>query len=118
MAPGQTVELRLSASELDGIKNLLTAAGYPSGSPEEVKIRIGTVIFSDDTMWRVGSSFTRDPGGQPGHWIADENDQLTARKVTRGVNVAGLRLRPNYGSKYSILPAEFSSSREVFQPLS
>lgn len=117
MAPGQTVDLRLSPSELDGIKGLLTFIGYPSASPEEVKIRIGTVIFSDDTMWRLGSSFWREPGGDPGDWIPFEEDELTARKVTRGETFAGLRPRQKYGAKYSILSVGFSSSRFDFQPL-
>ena len=36
IAPGQTVDLRLSTSELDSIKGLLNFSGYPSGIAEEL----------------------------------------------------------------------------------
>lgn len=55
IAPKQTVSLRLSADQVNDIKSLLIATGYPSEGPSDVRIRIGTVIFSGGTMWRVGT---------------------------------------------------------------
>lgn len=118
MAPGQMLDLRLSARDLDRIKSLLTLTGYPSGGPEDVKIRIGTVIFSDGMMWRVGTRFRRASDVERGDWIALEEDELTGRRVTRSEAFSALRRRQDYGSKYSILPAGFSPRRELFQPLS
>lgn len=107
--PKQTSDLRLSASQVDDIKSLLTATGYPSEGPDDVRIRIGTVVFSDGTMWRIGTRLRRKSEGEPGKWVAEE-DPLTARRETP-------LQRQRNGRSFAFLPAGFSHSK-VFEPFS
>jgi hypothetical protein len=70
LAPRQRIDLQVSASDFDLIARLLAFNGY-KGSIEEVAIRIGHIIFADDTMWYAGSYMQRDPSA-PGTWTTFE----------------------------------------------
>lgn len=63
---GKSVDVQVSANDFDRISRLLALTGY-KGSIEEVAIRIGRIIFADDTMWYAGSSLQRD-SSSPGTW--------------------------------------------------
>ena len=70
LAPGQSIDVHLSATEFNLISRLLTSNGY-KGSIEEVAIRIGSTIFADDTMWNAGIYMQRNQN-DPGSWIPVE----------------------------------------------
>lgn len=107
ITPNQTRDLRLSAGQVYDIKSLLIATGYPSETPDDVDIRIGTVIFSDGTMWRSGTRFRM--GSAPGEWVA-EDDQLTTRSKTPVPRQAN-------GPSFAFLQAGFSPTK-TFDPFS
>ena len=70
IAPGQTADIQLPATELEAIRMALAGTGYPS-SIEKVNLRISSVIFEDDTMWGGGSHFKRDHN-DPRTWVDPE----------------------------------------------
>jgi hypothetical protein len=70
IAPGETVDLRLSADEFDGIQRFLAGTGYPS-SIEKLDLAIDSVIFEDDAMWSNGARLLRDPKDSS-KWINTE----------------------------------------------
>ena len=70
IAPGETVDLRLSADEFDGIQRFLAGTGYPP-SIEKLDLAIDSVIFEDDAMWSNGTRLLRDPKDSS-KWINTE----------------------------------------------
>jgi hypothetical protein len=66
ISPGETVEIRLSVQQFVALRDFLTAIKY-SSSIEKVDLRIGHVIFADDTMW-YGEEFRRD-SNDPTSWV-------------------------------------------------
>lgn len=71
LMPGESAEISRSVGELEGIRILLAANGYPT-SPESLLIRIGKVVFDDNTMWRRGSLLRRDKKS-PGVWTQNRH---------------------------------------------
>jgi len=69
ISPDETVEIRLPAQQFVGLRELLKATNYPS-SIDKLDLRIGHVIFADDTMW-YGKAFRRDPN-DPTTWIPSQ----------------------------------------------
>lgn len=62
---------------------LLDYAGHPR-SIQEIKVRIGRVIFTDGTMWSGGSIFRRDPN-DPKKWVnqlSQINQSRLLKKMT------------------------------------
>lgn len=66
IAPGETVEIRLSEQQYVDLTQLLIMTNY-SLSVEKVDLRIDSVIFEDDTMWTRGAITRRDPS-DPSTW--------------------------------------------------
>lgn len=56
--PGQSVDLHVSADDFDRISRLVASNGN-KGSIDVVALRIGRIIFADDTMWYAGSYLQR-----------------------------------------------------------
>jgi len=69
IAPNQEVDAQLNAIGYDRVKELLTTVGYRD--IHNVKIKIGRVIFADNTSW-YGDDFRRDPT-DPRGWINSES---------------------------------------------
>lgn len=76
IAPGQTVEFRLSDETFNALASGLPQIGYYRGS-QRVELRIDRVIFEDETMWQAGEIFRRDPSNS-GLWF-----NTTLAKLTR-----------------------------------
>jgi hypothetical protein len=68
LAPDQETNIQLSPSDSSRITRLLALNGY-KGRIENVAIRVGSIIFADDTMWHAGSLLRRDQS-VPSNWIA------------------------------------------------
>jgi hypothetical protein len=66
IAPGETVEIGLSAQRLVGFTSFLKDS-HVSQSIEKIDVRFGSVIVEDDTMWSRGAYFHRDPSN-PARW--------------------------------------------------
>jgi hypothetical protein len=66
IAPGETVEIRLSPEQFVEIRGLLNATSYPP-SIETVDLSMSHVIFADDTMWYAGATCLRD-SQEPSTW--------------------------------------------------
>jgi hypothetical protein len=77
IAPGETAEIKLASDEVEGIRILLAGNGYPA-SPERLDLRIGMVVFDDNTMWERGSRLRRDENS-PRHWAAIEQPASSNR---------------------------------------
>ncbi len=75
IAPGETVEIRLTTDRFVDLRKLLTASGFPESIPS-VSMRINRVIFVDDLMWSRGATLRRDPNN-PKTWI--NSDMKAAR---------------------------------------
>ncbi len=67
MMPGSIVEITFSDSDFSDLRQRLKEMGYPS-VVENVSLRIGHVIFEDDTMWSTGFVPHRSPN-TPGLWV-------------------------------------------------
>lgn len=66
IAPGDTVEIGLSAQRLVGLTKFLKDSNV-SESIDKINVRFGSIIAEDDTMWSRGTHFHRDPGN-PARW--------------------------------------------------
>jgi hypothetical protein len=65
LAPGESVEVHLSDRQFSDFQKFLGDLRVPA-SIDKVELKIGRVIFEDDTMWS-GGIFRRDPGN-PSNW--------------------------------------------------
>jgi hypothetical protein len=65
--PGEEVEVVLSDVKYSRLKTALQMENYPL-SVKKIQTRIETVLFDDDTMWRVGQMMKRNPN-KPNSWI-------------------------------------------------
>ncbi len=65
IAPGETGEIGFSVQRFVDLTRFLIDAGFPP-SVGKVDMRLGRVIFEDDTMWYAGSQFRRDPNNPSG----------------------------------------------------
>lgn len=57
--PDGTTDLRLTVQDFVDLQKFLVGTGY-SSDIERVNLRIGHVIFEDDTMWYTGAVLRRD----------------------------------------------------------
>lgn len=60
LMPDETATMSITGEELSAIKQLLEQNGYPADI-ETIKLKIGRVIFDDDSMWYSGTYLSRDP---------------------------------------------------------
>ena len=67
---GEMADIQISAQDFVGLREFLNATNYPA-SIENVDLRISSVIFEDDTMWRAGTSLSRDPKAS-GRWTRSD----------------------------------------------
>lgn len=58
LAPQGVADFQLNANEFQGLQRLLKDAGLPLGV-EKLNLKLGEIIFADDTMWYVGTQFRR-----------------------------------------------------------
>lgn len=72
IAPGQTVNMQLTSERFNGAREMLVATGYGS-SIDNVHLRVNSVIFEDDTMWKMGRILQRDPN-EAGRWNVVQSD--------------------------------------------
>jgi hypothetical protein len=63
--PGSAVDITLSADEYEHVKSSLEELGYPR-SHQKIEIRIGTIGFTDGTVWDSGVYRKRDPTAPSG----------------------------------------------------
>ena len=66
IAPGETTEIGFSVQKFVDLTSFLKATNFPQ-SIEKINLRLGSVIFDDNTMWR-GGFFRRNPRN-PSSWI-------------------------------------------------
>lgn len=71
LMPNEKAELKLTDAEYDSLKATLGHLNYPIRL-KEIELTISTVIFSDDTGWRLGTPTRRDPN-KPDRWINAEH---------------------------------------------
>ena len=81
LAPKEIADLQMSVNEFQALQELLRVAGLPPGV-EKLNIKLGEVIFEDDTMWYVGAEFRR------------EKDLTSWKRVTSSQIVATVRRNP------------------------
>jgi hypothetical protein len=69
LQPGETVEVRLTKDEYEGLKSFLAQTGY-SASINDLDILVRTVVFEGDVdlKWHSGMMVARDPEN-PNTWI-------------------------------------------------
>ena len=76
--PGGSVDITLSENAYIVLKEGLASTNYPLKF-RHVELRVDAVLFADDTLWRKGSMFLRDPN-DPGKWIRADKLNGQARK--------------------------------------
>lgn len=103
ISAGQEVDIRLNFVEHDLIRKLLSQTGYPVGI-NEVHLRVGKIIFEDDTMWYAGSRLQRDPTA-PSNWV---NTELSA-SAKRGTAIPMLSVK----SAFPAVSDKFLTGRAV-----
>jgi hypothetical protein len=73
IAPGETMEIRMSEQRYNSLRQFLNETLYPS-SIDKVDLRINSVIFEDDTMWTRGTEARRDPS-DPTSWVRSRDSK-------------------------------------------
>jgi len=123
IAPGQSVDLALPPLQVNAIGFLLTATGYPA-SIETLNLRVGHVIFEDDTMWYGGSYRQRDPTDST-IWVNEEqsaknhsSERGRVRSVmgstrSNGLSKDGLAGRWNLSTSFE----ELAGTKALFSPV-
>lgn len=66
LAPGESVELEVTEQKFLDLSHLLRQTGY-AGPVDEVRVRINSAIFEDDSMWTRGT-YTRRVPDNPSSW--------------------------------------------------
>lgn len=59
LAPNEVAAFQINANQFQALKGLLADADLPPGV-KKLNIKLGEVIFEDDTMWYVGAEFRRE----------------------------------------------------------
>lgn len=70
LMPNESAELKLTDANYDSLMATLKHLNYPAVL-KEIELTISTVIFNDDTGWRLGTPTRRDPN-RPDRWINAE----------------------------------------------
>jgi hypothetical protein len=70
LMPNEKAELSLTDANYDSLMATLKQLEYPI-SLKEIELTISTVIFNDNTGWRLGTPTRRDPN-KPDRWINAE----------------------------------------------
>jgi hypothetical protein len=110
--PQQEIDVRLNGVGRHRIESMLTDMGYLGA--KDIDLRIGRVIFADDTMWYAGSFYRRD-SSDSGNWIQAEAP--IALKTPGGID----RLHHNvplsdslHGGVGAALPARSTTENSFF----
>jgi hypothetical protein len=70
LMPNEKAELKLTEQDYDSLMATLKQLDYPA-SLTKIELTISTVIFNDDTGWRLGTPIRRDLN-KPDRWINAE----------------------------------------------
>ena len=76
LMPNERAELKLTDQDYDSLIATLKQLDYPA-SLKKIELTISTVIFNDDTGWRLGTPIRRDPT-KPDRWRNAERDESGA----------------------------------------
>ena len=74
LMPGNTASMKLSVENFVELERFLRETDYPS-DVERIDLRIGHVIFDDDTMWYAGTALRRDPNDS-GKWVNVKSSRI------------------------------------------
>lgn len=106
LMPNEKAELTLTDADYDSLIATLRHLDYPL-SLKEIELTISTVIFNDDTGWRLGTPTRRDPN-RPDRWINAEqrgNGAASVRYPSCEINFT----RPEIGFIATSLPVSMPS---------
>lgn len=67
LMPDEKAELKLTDADYNSLMATLKALDYPA-SLKRIELTVSTVIFNDDTGWRLGTPTRRDPN-KPDRWV-------------------------------------------------
>ena len=79
--PGGAVDIALSPEDYKHIQSTLEELAYPAGQ-KKIEMRIGTIGFTDGTVWDDGRYLRRDPTAPDG-WTAAANCSATSPRSRR-----------------------------------
>jgi hypothetical protein len=115
VAPGHTVDIKLTSKQFEFWQSFLSETGYPS-SIKTVNFRFNDVLFEDDTMWNGGELLKRDPKNL-GTWVVQPSGLSktrllhfpTSTKASAGTDMARRFQNPLINEIWS--PRDRASSR-------